>query len=247
MDLKGLALCCRYAYPPNSLSLCGPERQKDMFWYYASQKTDRGTSEILSQFTTLYPYLCLIALENRIKDPFDHRVVEAYWLGNHLLHRVPLSKFYKHLSDGIHLKIRIKRKDWEDIFQKIPIGALPHHAFHVMNIYKRTGNLDIPHTIQTMDACIINWGRIEKITENMLLVKTQDIKQNSNRLFIGPSTIRKISITGIDKLEVEKLKKNDFISYHWGSYCQKLTFSKLRNLVYYTRLAVKLANSGEPV
>ena len=96
MDLKGLALCSRYSYPPNSLSLCGPDKKKDLNWYSIYQQTDKGTLEILSQFSTLYPYLTLIAQENKIKDPFNQKVVEAYWIGNNLLHKIPVKSFVTH-------------------------------------------------------------------------------------------------------------------------------------------------------
>src|SRR3989344_4490377 len=173
MSLDGLALCSRFSYPPNSLSLCGPDKKNDLNWYATTQNTDRGTIEILSQFSTLYPYLTLIAQENKIKDPFDRRVVEAYWVGNDLLYKIPLSRFVTHLSDTIMLKKKLKKNNLELILSKLTNGALPNHAFHVLNVYKRTGHLDIPHTIQTMDACLINWGKIIKTQKSSIVIETR--------------------------------------------------------------------------
>ena len=72
MDFAGLALCSRYSYPPNSLSLCGPDRQNDLKWYSGSRQADHGTIEILTHFSTLYPYLRLIAGELNRSVAFVH-------------------------------------------------------------------------------------------------------------------------------------------------------------------------------
>src|SRR3989344_7839767 len=39
-------------------------------------------------------------------------------------------------------------------------GFFPHHTYHVFNIFKRTGKINSSHTIETMDSCRINWGKI---------------------------------------------------------------------------------------
>ncbi len=232
MSLSGLALCSRYSYPPNSLSLCGPDKKSDLNWYSENQKTDRGTLEILSQFSTLYPYLTLIASENKIKDPFEKSVVEAYWVGNNLLHRIPITSFVSLLSNKIDVKAKIK----------IVNGALPHHSFHVLNVYKRTGHLDILHTIETMDACLANWGKVIKINKDFIIVNTKPLSIINNKLQFGKLKERKIIPQGEKDILLKNLKIGDWISYHWGYFCHKLTSVQLRNLVYYTNYSIKLAN-----
>jgi hypothetical protein len=241
MDFAGLALCSRYSYPPNSLSLCGPDRQNDLKWYSGSRQADHGTIEILTHFSTLYPYLRLIAQENKISDPFDKRVVEAYWIGNNLLKNIPQIRFAQYLSDNLRKKIKIE--ELEKIMAKLAVGGLPHHAFHVTNIYKRTGYLDIPHTVETMDACIINWGKIDKIDHQLISVSTQNLQVIGNKLTFGRSIKRNLMLQGEKDVLLEKLKIGDWISYHWGYVCDKLTSLQLKNLVKYTGLAIKLANS----
>lgn len=243
MDIAGLTLCSRYSFPPNSLSLCGPTgKKKDLKWYASSQTADLGTKEILSQFSTLFPYLSLIAYENNIKDPFDRRVVEAYWLGNTLLCNTPINKFARHLSDKLQLKKKIDRKELSHVITKLTNGALPHHSFHVLNIYKRTGHLDIPYTLETMDACLINWGKVKKILQSAIMVETQSLKISGNKLTFDKTVIRTIMPCGEKDVLFELLQPGDWISYHWGYFCQKLTQRQLRNIIYYTNLSVNLAN-----
>src|SRR3989338_6908214 len=238
MSLSGLALCSRYSYPPNSLSLCGPDKKSDLNWYSENQKTDRGTLEILSQFSTLYPYLTLIASENKIKDPFEKSVVEAYWVGNKLLHQIPITSFISHLSDKIRMKAKIQKKDFYKIFDKITEGALPHHSFHVLNIYKRTGHLDIPHTVETMDACLINFGRVIKMSSSSIIVETRPLRLKNNHLIFDQNMNRTIMTQGEKDVLFKQLKIGDWISYHWGYFCQKLSQSQLKNLIYYNNLSV---------
>lgn len=242
MNLAGLALCARFSYPPNSLSLCGPDKKNDLRWYTTSQEANKGTVEILSQFSTLFPYLNLIAYENEIGDPFDQKVVEAYWIGNNLLGQIPISSFAHHLSEKIRLKKMIKSKELEKIFAKLGNGALPHHSFHVLNIYKRTGHIDIPYTTQTMDACLINWGKIIKVQGDSLIIETKPLRLKNNRLIFDQPMNRTIMSQGEKDVLYKQLEVGDWVSYHWGYFCQKLTFTQLRNLRYYTYLSLQQAN-----
>lgn len=242
MNLAGLALCSRFSYPPNSLSLCGPDKKKDLEWYTETQKTDKGTAEILSQFSTLYPYLELIARENKLSDPFLPQVVEAYWLGNHLLHTVSARQFANHLKEKVGLKKMLKIGKINTILEKLDYASFPHHSFHVLNIYKRTGHLDICHTIQTMDACIINWGKVKRIDKNSVVVETAPLVSSKGKLLLGQPIERTLIAQGEKDILFAKLSIGDWISYHWGYFCQNLTKQQLHNLIYYTNLSVNLTN-----
>lgn len=242
INQKGLALASRFAFPPNFFSLCGPDRQKDLAWYTQTQKTDKGALEILSQFSTLYPYLVLIASENKIADPFDPRVVEAYFIGNSLLNNIPYSIFGKHLSENLDLKKKIKHNEFEIIMKKVIKGGLPYHSFHVCNIYKRTGYLNIPHTIESMDACIINWGKIMSIFKDKIQITTKPLKLIDNKLKFGKEITRSIQIEGEKDVLVNELKKGDFVSYHWGFFCKKMSSVQITNLKYFTNISLRFAN-----
>lgn len=242
MNNQGLAFCSRFSYPPNSFSLCGPERQSDLAWYTATLIADQATEEILSQFRTLYPYLCLIAYENDIKDPFDSRVVEAYWLGNNLLNHVSINPFISHISDKLALKKRIARSHLEKICVKIGQGALPNHSFHVLNIYQRTGNIDSLHTIQSLDACIINWGKVISLSKNKITVLTKPLTRMRDALAFGKSKERTLMTHGTHDVLARNIKLGDWVSYHWGYFCHTLSVRQLENLMYYTRLSLHFAN-----
>jgi hypothetical protein len=243
MDFSGLCLCSRFSYPPNSFSLCGPDKQKDLQWYTSFQQPDKGTKEILMQFSTLYPYLSFIAYENNIHDQFDIRVIEAYWIGNSLLENISQRKFAIHLSDTLGLKRKVNQKQITSLLEKIQQGALPFHAFHVLNVYKRTGSLDILHTIQSMDACIINWGKVKKISKKNITISTRPVTVHKQKLVFGPVRLRDLLTQGDNDVLAKRIVVGDWVSYHWGYFCQILNSEQLKNLIYYTRLSMQLADS----
>lgn len=242
MNHKGLLLCSRYSFPPNSYYLCGPEKQKDLQYYSEGGQVDLGTKEILEQFSTMYPYLRLIATENNIQDPFDPRVVEAYWLGNTLLKNVSVNHLGRHMIEIVGVKKKLKKREMDDLSLKLEVGAMPHHAFHVLNVWKRTGHDDSYHTVGTMEACLIGWGKVKHVFTTSLSIETRRLKMENGRLIYGEKIERKIETQGKNDKQIQKVAAGDWISYHWGKFSQKLTAQQLRNLIFYTNEALKLAN-----
>jgi hypothetical protein len=80
--VPGPLLFARYAYPPNSLGYCGPRDSASLLGYGSERVVDGGLRQLARGFEGAYPYLELIACATGVPDPLDHRVVEAYWLGN---------------------------------------------------------------------------------------------------------------------------------------------------------------------
>lgn len=242
---RGLYLCSRYSYPPNSLSFCGPEdKRSDLAYYSQSGKVSSGTEEILSQFTTLYPYLRLIAAGNGIADPFDFRVVEAYWLGNSLLNNISQKELVNHLEDTLSLRKKIGSRSLNKITDSFSKNTLPHHSFHVLRIFRRTGHDSSNHTIETMDACLINWGKVLNISRNKIKIISQRLAVTSSKLTFERGIIREIKPQGQKDILWQKLRPGDYISYHWGYLCQRLSKRQLANLKYYTLLSITSANSN---
>lgn len=233
-EKDGILRCAKYAFSPNELGYCGPDKNQDLFEYCQTKTIDAGLSDILKDFQTLYPYLNLIAKTNQIKDPFNQLVVNAYWLGNDLLNNVSLNQFYRHLSDGLNLNKKLNKKLLNKVFGKFQKGALPHHNYHVFNIYKRTGHLDINHTLTTMDKCRISWAKITAVGSEVYQVKYQPlVYQNLTdqpQLGLGHS-INKTVVKGF----VTSAMPGDWISLHWEWPCEILTDKQLCNLRIFTK------------
>jgi hypothetical protein len=236
-DRQGLILAARYAFGPNSLHFCGPERQNDIRAYVRLTEADNGLAELLHRFETLYPYLVLIASENHIQDPFDRRVVEAYWLGNALLQRVRANMFAAHVVDTLELKKKVAQKKFTPMMDTV-IEGVPQHNFHVMNIFVRTGHHAIAHSISTMDHCRISWGRImnydktHNASAQQYIVKTRPLEYKFGKLQLGGPIIKKVSGIGITP------RAGDWVSIHWGYVCAVLSVQQLTLLKKYTALAL---------
>ena len=229
-DRQGLILCARYAFAPNSLHYCGPERQNDMLGYIRATEADRGLTELIHGFETLYPYLLLIASANRIQDPFDRRVVEAYWIGNALLRGATVRAFTAHVADTLGVKKKIPKKKFTPMMDVV-VNGTPHHNFHVMNIFFRTGHQAVPHTISTMDNCRISWGRVVGVGKQYI-IETQPLIYAGGKLGLGVS--EKKAVTSITVTP----KVGDWVSVHWGYVCAVLNRRELTLLKKYTTQAL---------
>lgn len=258
MNSTGLLTCTNYAFPPNSLHYCGPEKQSQIVAYQQEQVADEGLSQILREFQTLYPYLTLIAHENNIRDPFDPRVVEAYWIGNDLLKNVSTKHFYRHFVEALNLKKKIKHKDFELLVGKFDQGALPHHTFHVLNVFIRTDHHSIEHTIETMDACRIGWGKVVNSEQsiansNKLTITTKPLVLKGGKLTLEKPVKKQINFDNSQFLNLKSALpnasqggseiENRYVTFHWNSFCDTVTDNQVRQLEHYTNLAINLANN----
>ena len=229
---------------PNKLNFCGPDKNRDLFYYSHQQEAGQGLSLILKEFQVLYPYLKFIAQSNQIKDPFDERIIDAYWIGNRFLENVSKSRLYYHLIDEQQLKKKLNKKLLKKVVSKIPLGAKPHHSFHVLSVWKRTGHLDVMHTLNSMDLCRISWGRIKKIDWPNLEVEYQPLVLENDRLKLGSIISQKV-LTEIDKSGfIEKPRLDQWISFHWGFACEILNNRQVANLKKYTQESIQLVNTA---
>jgi hypothetical protein len=234
---NGILTCARYAFAPNYFHYCGPEKQRDLEGYIQQNTTDLGLLDILHHFETLYPYLLLIASANRIKDPFDPRVVEAYWIGNTLLRQVKPAAFAAHLSDTLTLKKKIPKKQFT-AFMDHAIHGIPNHNEHVFNIFIRTGHATLRHTLATMDSCRISWAKVkDNLLNGQCIVETRLLGIKNDSIVLGnPVTKTAVCIGMLPQ-------KGQYVSLHWGYVCDVLTDHQLKQLHFFTTAALQRANS----
>jgi hypothetical protein len=232
-----LIFAAQFSFKPNKLQYCGPDKNKELFEYLQNSITDRGLEAIMKKFETLYPYLRLIAKSNKIDDPFNHKVVEAYWIGNELLENVQRSRLYYCLLDDLALRKKLPAKEISTICRKIPAGANAHHSFHVFNIWQRTGHIEHPHTLTTMDECRMGWGQVRAIEKKTAVVLYEPLIYKNHELALGEPTSKDI------ELDIKATAKiGDWVSFHWSSFCGVLTLTQLKNIINWTTLNLQLAN-----
>jgi len=243
MDKQGLLLCARYSVAPNFFGYCGPDENPNLIDHLKEQVADEEVSSILSEFETLYQYLVFIATENKMQDPFDKRVVEAYWIGNSLLHKASNFDYVALLHEKLSLEHKTGMKKFQTIRRKVLSNHFyPHHSFHVFNIFKRTGRDQSNHTLDTMDACRIGWGRIvedqrSKIKDQNykskiknILIETRPLVMKDKQLQLGKPILKELNADYKGKSFLKDIKIGDWVSFHWGFVCDVLTAQQVENL-----------------
>lgn len=234
--------CSRYSFGPNRLHYCGPDANRELAGYIAEGASDPGLEKILGAFKTLYPYLKYIAHENGIRDPFDERVVEAYWIGNELLDNIERRKFYSHLLEAHSMRSRMSMQEREALAFKIESGAVPHHSFHVFNVWTHTGRVETGNTLTSMDECRISWGKVVSIDGPFIEVETEPLMLTGNLLALGSSARKRIARKLESEYEIEQLVPGDLISIHWSVPCEVITAKQQAALKKYTLRHLMLAN-----
>lgn len=240
--MDGILRCARYAFSPNKLHLCGPDANRKVFSYIQENTSDPGLEKILSAFNAMHPYLRHIAEANKIKDPFDDRVVEAYWIGNNLLETIDKRVFYRHIIDGQKIKKRLNSTEFNRITGKILLGAVPHHSFHVFTIWKTKKDYDSERNIENIDNCRIGWGIIEKIDGPFLFVKTKPLLYIKDKLILGQPIVKKINRIFTTHYDIEQLQIGDTISMHWDMPCEIITPAQAVMLEKYTTRHIDIFN-----
>ena len=239
---KGMMRCSLYAFGPNRLHYCGPDASAEVAAHIEEGIADPGLAALLKRFETLYPYLVHIASENGIRDPFDERVVEAYWLGNELLGKIEQGHFYRHLKDGLSMKKRMGADAFEGgVAEKIRHGGLPHHSFHVLNVWKGMGEKML-EGIRDVAECLVSVGKVTEIAGLWVTVETEQLSFDGKRLMLTAET-RKLPRPFDASEEWDMLVQGDLVSFHWGVLCEKLTAEQAERVRSYTKKSVELANT----
>jgi hydrogenase maturation factor len=238
-DLSGALTCAKYAFAPNYYHYCGPDTKGEFSDYLKAEISDGGLVEHLVKFETLYPYLVAIAEANGLADPLASKVVEAYWLGNSLLEKVKESELFTTLIEKQNLKKRLPKKELASLLPKINMRARIHHSFHVFNVFTRTGHHTVQHTVNTMDQCLISWGKISEKSKCKLILDSQQLIYQQGKLKFKPHS-REV-IVPLDKL-FTSVKVGDWVSVHWGFVCDKISPTQVKQLEKYTLHHLSLAN-----
>lgn len=236
--LAGPLRFIRYGFMPNRLRYCGGDDNRTLFEYGVERASDGGLVPLLRRFNGALPYLQLIARANGIADPFDARVVEAYWIGNSLLDCVEARELYDHLRTRFSKQLQGRTR--ELILGKAPAGARPHHSFHVLDIHSRLGELE--HSLATLDNCRVSWGRVMHVEAGELVVERSALVLREGKLTLAAPAAERVARQIEGRGFADEAQPQDWVSLHWGWACEVLSPLQVTNLERYTRLNLAIAN-----
>jgi hypothetical protein len=240
----GPLLFARYAYPPNSLGYCGADVTRTLLEYGDAQASDGGLAELARTFEGAWPYLTLIAAANEIADPLDPRVVEAYWVGNGLLRRVPREMLARHVEERFAGRIG---RNWHGLLDTVGAGALPHHSFHVFAVYPwlglmRTGVVEEP--LHVLDQCRTTPAVVHSVHGDRMRVLARSLVWDGRHLELGPPAAREVRWRDDGLTLVAAAMPGDWVSIHWDFVCDRLTRRAAATLERVTRTVLASVNAA---
>ncbi len=244
MTSAGPLLFARYAYPPNALGLCGADTPHTLLQYGDAHDSDGGLSELARTFEGAWPYLTLIAAANRIADPLDPRVVEAYWVGNGLLEQVRPGDLARHVEERFGSRLGRAR---ENVVASVASGALPHHCFHVFAVYPwlgllRTGIVDEP--LRILDQCRTTAAVVAAVDGDSLTAYVRPLLWLGQTLALGAPALRRVRWREGGLAFVTRPRPGDRVSLHWDFVCDVLSPTAAHRLEQVTWRALASVNAA---
>jgi Family of unknown function (DUF6390) len=239
--MDGLSLAARFSLATNRLSYCGPAEAEPLL--YRAIVDGRGTPECrraLEGFEALLPYLKAIGAKHGL-DPFDERVVEAYWLGNELLDGFRREEF-RVLLDALHRR-GLPRSVADRLAAHLPAEPIPHHVFHVafVGVGAVTGHVET--TLPNLEACRPAWGTITERGASKLQVVRPTLRVEGGRLLAGPEATGEFAY---DPRVVPDAHPGGPVVLHWGWPALTPTAAQLDAVREYTRRSLAAANDALP-
>jgi hypothetical protein len=240
--MDGIELALRFSYIVNAepLRYCGPPQAEPEFQrYLAHHDNPQQVREALTKFEALYPYLTTIAQKHHL-DPFDYKVVEAYWLGNQLLDAFTTRDMQEIITKLMQrgLLPSLGRK----LIHELPEGFFPHHNFNVfyVGVGKTSGKVET--TLRNMDNCRPSWGEVAEVLENALIVQTPALKQEHGKYYLHeePKTVV------YQKTMLPTVSIGDIVALHWGFAPLILTPEQHKNIQHYTEKTLVIMNRIQP-
>ncbi len=235
---SGLLLFIRYAFMPNHLGYCGGNDQEVLFEHATTGQADPRLAAMLAKFSGAVPYLRTIAAANGIRDPFDPRVVEAYWVGNGLLDRVEAADLHRSLEERFGRQLTGAVRD--QVLRKPPQGAKPYHLFHVLDVYRHLESQEIG--MAAMESCRISWGQVREVDGASVVVDRRPLVLLGGTLVLGEARRERVLRSLSGRGFADDVVVGDWVSIHWGWTCEVLDARQLANLERHSAAHLALAN-----
>ncbi|MCI4317785.1 MAG: DUF6390 family protein [Thermoplasmata archaeon] len=239
--MDGVQLAARFSLATNRLNFCGPADAEPAL--YRAIVRGEGFPEArraLTGFEALMPYLEAIA-QRHGRDPFDHEVVEAYWVGNRLLDAFERSDFPPLLRALTRrgLPAAIARL----LEEHLPRSPIPHHVFHVAFVGVGAVTGHVPTTLANIESCRPAPATVVGRTEQELTVESPMLRLQAGSLALKGSERRTLPF---DALVLPKVAVGDPVALHWGWPALVLTPEQHSRLEEYTGRSLSAANEALP-
>jgi Family of unknown function (DUF6390) len=239
--MAGVSLCARFSIATNRLQYCGPSDAEPTLYRAITRGTElERARSALTQFEALYPYLAAIGAKHSL-DPFDARVIEAYWIGNDLLGGFTPEEF-RRLLRALGRR-GLPRATVERLEANLPGGAIPHHVFHVafVGVGEVTGHVET--TLANMEKCRPALATVRERDGDHLEVERSALRLVDGRLVLGGAVRSRVAY---DPKILGRVRPGDRVALHWEHPALVLTDGQADALDHYTRESLAAANEALP-
>ena len=237
--MQGVQLAARFSIATNRLKYCGPaDAEPALFRTIVEGRDLEASRASLLRFEALEPYLTALAAKHG-RDPLDHDVVEAYWIGNELLDDFTREDF-RGILDTLARR-GLPRSLAERFAAHLPQHPLPHHTFHVcfVGVGNVTGH--VKTTLPNMEACRPAWAEVLRVAGGSLEVERPALTYARGRLGLGPPVRETLAY---DPRMLPRVRKGDHVAVHWNWPAVVLADGQLANLKAYTDRSLEAANEA---
>lgn len=241
---SGPVLFARYAYPSNVLGYCGPDRAEELLERVARRAEDPDLRPLLREFEGAWPYLEVIAEAVGVDDPLDPLVVEAYWIGNHLLDSVDPHHLQAAMEERLHGLV--DPAWWARTADPIPVGSAPTHVFQVLTVSPWVGLLRsgwVAEPLRVLDRCRIRWGRVRRLGDGKAVVCSRALAWDGQELTLAPNADEEAVYAVGGRSLAPTLAVGDWVSLHWEWVCDRLSPTQLKALRDRTRRQLAAVNA----
>lgn len=234
MKDSSLKLASRFSLTPNSLGYCGKKSAAAKFKKCIINNKCDGVKEELSNFIVLFPYLK--TLSKILKQPFSsYQVIESYWLGNAGLKKAKQKDYFLLLDNFV--KQGVPDFFIKGLKAKKPKQFIPHHLFHVLFIGVGRISQAVPFNLNSINNCMIRWGKIRKLFQKKAIVNLNSLKSNKKKSY----TLTKIkTLIPFNPKFTPGLKVGNTVAAHWGLIVKLLSRNEERNLQFWSAKVCQL-------
>lgn len=239
MKSEALKLASLFSYSPNQRGYCGRSSAGHVFFRCIRDGVCGDVSQELTHFIVLYPYLKTIASVTGL-SPFDHKVVEAYWLGNDLLKKMPTEAYDILLDMFKQQGVPVWLID--SLRKKRPAKFIPTHLFQVLHVGVGQASGAVPFNLASVNNCMVRWGKVVSVTEKKIELNLSKLSKSQKSYQV----IRTKEMVSAEAFPFFKPKVGDTVAMHWRHGVKILSREEEKDLMYWTKQVLKYTVADMP-
>ena len=128
-------------------------------------------------------------------------------------------------------------RTWDHLVAPVPLGAAPHHSFHVLAVYPwlgllRGGRVDEP--LHVLDRCRVRWGQVRSVTSGRAVVRSRPLQWDGRHLSLGEPVDEEV-VAAVDGAGLApSVRPGAWCALHWDWVCEELDPGSVARLRHWT-------------